>query len=179
MASQGALIVLGLAAAGAWAFTKLKPQAQRSTADAVIDPQEKASPNAEAARAQIAIAMSRNSLSLYESTAQEIERLRMPLTAGNLRGWASMAKQGGNVVAGDSNAVAGEYDDDEIGAKRRRARQVASKAKMPEWLLFQLAQSKLSGDPSFVRATAKAAQRLGYGRAAAIHLETARLIEKS
>jgi hypothetical protein len=140
------IFVLGVLALGAFAFRK--KSAPKSTVDAMIDPSELYSPNAANARFQIASAVASNNPVLIRATAAVIEDgLKMPKTGANLRAWATMVPGG---------AVAGE-----IGA---------APAAIPDWLKFQATQSKLTGDPAHIRATAETMKRFGYRRAAEIHL---------
>lgn len=114
------ILLLGLAVGAGLAWTKRSAAAATpaTTDAALIDFSEKSHPNAETARKAILNSMRVNSLTLYEMTAVAIEtQLRMPKTAANLRTWATMAKQGGNAIAGEF----GYGDDgDEVGARRRR-----------------------------------------------------------
>jgi hypothetical protein len=55
-------------------------------------------------------------------------------------------------------------DDDEVGASGKPKR-------LPDWLRFSATQSKLAGDPRFIRATAQVMQRMGYAAHAKIHLQ--------
>lgn len=151
-------------AAGAWLLKSAKPAEAKSTVDALIDPGEKMHPNALAAREAITVAMSKNSMSLFEGTALAVEAMKMPKTAANVRGWATMVKQGGNYVAG------------EIGAARTRSvPNVALRSTgspLPEWLRAQATTAQLTGDPNFIEATARVMGRLGYREHAKIYLKT-------
>ena len=156
------ILLLGLALGAGLAFTKRSnaSSAPATTDAALIDPVERMHPNAETARKAIVNAMQVNSLSLYEQTAVAIEtQLRMPLTAGHLRSWAAMAKQGGHAVAGSEG-----YGDDEVGASRPRMLRGrrGGKQMLPDWLRFSATQSKPAGDPNLIKATAKVMRRMGY-----------------
>jgi hypothetical protein len=67
---------------------------------------------------------------------------------------------------GDDDDGGGD-DDDEVGAGLPRKR-------LPEWMRFLTTQSKLAGDPGQIEATAMVMQRMGYHRAAKIHLQAAK-----
>jgi hypothetical protein len=116
-------MLLGLALGAGLAYSKRASSSVPATTDAVlIDPAEKAHPNAETARKAIVNAMTVNSMTLYEMTAVSIEtQLRMPKTAANVRTWATMAKQGGHTIAGDEVGGSEGYGDDgdEVGARKR------------------------------------------------------------
>jgi hypothetical protein len=247
------IIFMGLAVAGGLALLSRASSSGGSNQtidNALIDPSEKAHPNAALAQQAIAASMTRNSASLYEMTAIAIEtRLGMPKTAANVRTWAKMAAQGGQQVAGEDDDVGA---DDEVGAARRVVRKLyakhkAAKAKpkprpsarpvarparlgarprpsssrpssspapalalvdwspndepddepddaeiddagggdedddvgasrprkrLPDWLRFSATQSKLTGDPKFIRATAAVMHGMGYAEHAAIHLKS-------
>lgn len=167
------LLVAGVAAFGAFLFKKApNDPGPKSTVDALIDPAEKSHPNAENARFQIAQAMATNSISQMTATAEAVEHgLKMPRSAANLRAWRDMARAGGNAVAGD---LPGLF---QVGAAPKRSQRRGPE--VPEWLKFQATQSKLAGDPSFIRATAETMRRMGYRGAAEIHLRTADELERS
>ena len=150
------ILILGVLALGALAFRK-KAQ-PKSTVDAMIDPSELYNPNAANARFQITNAVATNNPTLIRATADVIDTgLKMPKTAANLRAWATMA--GGGAVAG------------EIGAAFARQRPGDKRPiEVPDWLKFQATQSRLSGDPAHIRATAETMKRFGYRHAAEIHL---------
>lgn len=160
------VLLLGALAVGAYMLKQsAKPEQAKSTVDALIDPGEKMHPNAQAARDAIAVSMSRNSMSLFESTALAVEAMRMPKTAANVRGWASMVRQGGNYVAGEVGAMARPL------SKVRDIRATGSNP-LPEWLRGQATIAHLSGDPALIEATAETMGRLGYRKHSRIFLRT-------
>lgn len=151
------MFLLGAVAVGAWLLRK-KPVA-KTTDGAILDASELYSPNAANARFQIQNAVSSNNPALIRQTAEVIgTSLKMPKTADNLRAWATMVEGG---------AVAGE-----VGAAFVRQRPGSDRRPIviPDWLKFQATQSKLSGDPAHIRATAETMKRFGYRHAAKIHL---------
>lgn len=157
--------LLLLAGAGALAmFLKGKGSgsggAATTTDQAVLDANERYHPAAEAALVYVRTAMASNDRTVIENAAKAIESYGMPRTAANLRAWGTM------IQGGHGGSVAG---DDEIGAVRRRALP-RPRASVPDWLKFQATIAKLGGDPNQIRATATAMRRLGYSRAADIHL---------
>lgn len=153
------LYLLG-ALAVAWAFKPKNAPKPRTTADALIDPGEVMAPQAPLVRSIILQTMQTNSLAAYENTAVLAQTSNMPKTAANIRAYRDMLKSGGHAVAGD-----------EIGAEPRLS--AREKRQIPDWLRFQATQSKLSGDPRFIAATAETMRRYGYRRAAEIHLKAA------
>lgn len=149
------ILLLGVALGAAFLLKKPAPRA-KSTPEAMVDSSEASSPNAANALFQVTNAIASNDPALIRKTADAIETgLKMPKTAGNLRAWATM-------VQGSSSSVSGE---DETGASGRRTEP------LPEWLRFHATVSKLSGDPSHIRATAETLKRFGYRKAAEIHLQ--------
>lgn len=154
------LLIVGGLIAAVLALKSDKPSSSgRSTADALIDPSELMHPNAAAVRAIILQTMAAGVPAAYENAAIFAETAGMPKTAGHIRTWRGMM-QGGGTVAGD-----------EVGASARGAQ-------VPDWLKFAATQSKISGDPRYIRATAQAMKRFGYRRAAEIHLQTADALEQ-
>lgn len=135
------ILFLGLAlgAGLAWAKRGSAAPVPATTDAALIDPAEKAHPNAETARLAIVNAMTVNSVTLYEMTAKAIaEQLKMPKTAGHLRAWSTMAQQGGHTIAGDDEG-------DEVGARRRRRRR--RRARRPSASSQAMVQAAAASSP--------------------------------
>lgn len=138
--------------------------AATTTDQAVLDANERYHPAAEAALVYVRTAMASNDRQVIENAARAIESYGMPKTAANLRAWGTM------IQGGHGGTVAGDDDDGEVGASRRRRVLPRPRASVPDWLRFQATIAKLGGDPNQIRATATAMRRLGYSRAADIHL---------
>lgn len=156
------LVLLGVLAVGAL-LTRKKAKENTNVISSMIDPSELYSPNASLAAGYIDAAVRSNSRSKLTETARVLEvDYRMPKTAANVRAWLAMMEQ--NAQHGGTALVAGD-----IGYGYPRSDH--SRRAVPDWLRFHATQSKYSGDPNHIKATARAMAAAGFRREAKVHIQ--------